>query len=136
MRSTSWEGCCTSGGRSYHAFLCGDTTRESYTLDLASGAFRLKVTQREDGSWLSRRGLERGWNKATAEEVALAHAALRSAVRDRRGMPVAETAASACSNVRRLSRKAAPVQVGTWLRSIAVRSLLAASFAFMVLALF
>ena len=80
MHSTSsWEGCCTPEDRIYHAFLCGDSVRETYTLDLASGAFRLKVTQREDGSWLSRRGLASGWNKATVEEAALVHDALRSA---------------------------------------------------------
>lgn len=50
-------------------------------------------------------------------------------------MPVAEAAASACNNVRQLPRRAAPVQVGTRIRSIAIRSLLAAAFAFMVLAL-
>jgi hypothetical protein len=136
MRSTSWEGCCTVGDRSYHAFLCGDTARENYTLDLASGAFRLKVTRGDDGTWLSRRGLEQGWNKATAEEVVLAKDALRSAVRAERKMPVPETTASACNNVRQLPRQAAPVYVGMGLRSVAVRSLLAATFAFMVLALF
>lgn len=134
MHSTSWEGCCKSGDRIYHAFLCGDSVRETYTLDLASGAFRLKVTQREDGSWLSRRGLERGWNKATVEEIAIAHDALRSAVRDERGMPVPEPAASECDNVRQLPRHATPVPVGRWLRSAAARSLLAAAFAFVVLA--
>jgi hypothetical protein len=136
LRSTSWEGCCRLGDRSYHAFLCGDAARESYTLDLASGAFRLKVTRCDDGSWLSRRGPERGWNKATAAEVAIAHAALRSAVRDERGMPVRKAAVSACDNVRQLPRHVAPVQVGAGLRSIAVRSVLAATFAFFVLALF
>jgi hypothetical protein len=136
MRSTSWEGCCRVGDRSYHAFLCGDTARENYTLDLASGAFRLKVTQGDDGSWLSRRGLEQGWNKATAGEIAIAHAALRSAVRAECGIHVPERAASERNKVRQLPRQAAPVYVGMGLRSVAVRSLLAATFAFMVLALF
>jgi hypothetical protein len=95
----------------------------------------LKVTRREDGSWLSRRGQERGWSKATAEEVAFAHVALRSAVRDEPRMPVRTTAASACSSVRQLPRPAAPVHAGAGLRSIVVRSLLVATFAFMVLAL-
>jgi hypothetical protein len=135
MCSTSWEGSCTVGDRSYHAFLCGDTARENYTLDLASGAFRLKVTQGDDGSWLSRRGLEQGWNKATAEEVGLAKDALRSAVRAERGIPVAAMEASACNKVRQLPLQAAPVYVGTGLRSIAVRSLLAATFGFVVMAL-
>jgi len=134
--SSSWEGCCTSEDRIYHAFLCGDSVRETYTLDLARGAFRLKVTQREDRSWLSRRGQESGWNKATVEEVAVAHDALRSAVRERPGMPVPKMALNERSNVRELRPQAAPVRVGRWLRSAAARSLLAAAFAFIVLALF
>jgi hypothetical protein len=137
LRSTSsWEGCCTSEDRIYHALLCGDPGPGSYTLDLASGHTRLKVTLREDGSWLSRRGDGRGWSRATEEEVALAHDAVRSAVRTKHGVHVLEVMLDERSNdnVRELPRQVAPVPVARWLRCAAGRCLLAATFAFIMLA--
>ena len=132
----TWEGCCTSGDRVYHAFLFGDLARGSCTLDLASGLHRLSITQGADGSLLSRPSDGgRGWSKATTAEVGLALTALRSAVGEERGMHVSETAANEHNNMRELSRKAAPVPMRTWLRCTAGRCLVAATFAFVVLAL-
>jgi hypothetical protein len=139
LRSAStWEGCCTSGDRVYHAFLFGDPERGSCTLDLASGRHRLSVTRGGDGSLLARPGDGgRGWNKATTAEVGLVLAALRSAVEEAPGMHVSKMAVKVAepNNVRELRRNGAPVPVRTWLRRTAGRCLVAATLAFIMLAL-